>query len=174
LRTFRKYFKLNITKIEVPWLGSIEFAPNTVEKQAAYDIYIELTTRVTTQRLPEGQGMLREALTSLRTMFDFIRSTLHEAGLDSAYELGPVALAILNKGLRPFTAKWHPLLQVHESKKPAEVSAFDHEQSWEHAPQMRRELYELQDNLRLYAGALAKVAGVDKDIHAKFMDEHTH
>lgn len=170
-RKFRKYFKLNITKIEIPWFGSLEFAPNSIEQRAAYDIYIEITTRITTQRLDADNGLLREALTSMYSMFESTRKALHQSGLDSAYELAPIALAILNKGIRPFTAKWHPRLLAHEGIRPEEVSVFAHEQSWEYAAVMRQELYVLQDNLREYARALAKIAGVDEELHQRFMDE---
>lgn len=171
-RMLRKYLRLNISSVQLPWgLGSIDFAPNDQEKKAAWNLYIELTTRITTQRLDPNSGRLREALDSLYFLFNFTRNTLRDAGPEVAYEFGPVALSILNKGIRPFTAKWHPLLQAWEEQKPPNVSKLEHEHAWEHFQAMRNELLDLQDHLRMYAEALAKIAGVDIDLHDRFMDD---
>ncbi|MDX2162923.1 MAG: hypothetical protein SF162_16525 [bacterium] len=173
-RTVRKYFRLSISSVELPWgLGKIDFAPNDEERVAAWNLYIELTTRISTQRLDPEAGMLREALASLNSLFGFTRKTLSQCGPDVAYDLGPVALSILNKGIRPFTAKWHPLLKSWEFHKPEDVSDLEHEQQWPHNAQMRAELVQLQDALREYARALGKIAGVDSELHERLVkDEH--
>lgn len=67
---------------------------------------------------------------------------------------------MLNNGLRPFLAKWHPLLQAWEAKRPADTSPQAHEKAWEQEPQLRRELEALRSNLEQYAEALADIAGV--------------
>ncbi len=171
-RSFRKYFKINISEVKLPWgLGSIAFAPDSLQKKAAWDLYVELTTRVATQRLDPTHGLLREALASMHKLFEYTRSTLHTAGFEVAHEFGPVALAVLNRGIRPFLARWHPLLQSYEAGKPADISAYDYERAWEHYALMRKELNDLQNELREYARALAVIAGVDADLHDKFMTE---
>lgn len=171
-RSIRKYFRLSISSVQLPWgLGSIDFAPNDQEKRAAWNLYIEITTRITTQRLDPNTGMLREALDSLYFLYNFTRTTLRDAGPDVAYEFGPVALSILNKGIRPFTAKWHPLLAAWEEQRPPNVTKLDHERAWPHYDEMRTSLWDLQDHLRMYAAALAKIAGVDIDLHERYMDD---
>lgn len=66
------------------------------------------------------QGLVREALNSLYSLFGTTRGVLKAAGPDvgaSRDSVGGIALAqpaagiaVLNNGLRPFLAKWHPLL----------------------------------------------------------------
>ena len=72
-----------------------------------------------------------------------------------------VAIAVLNKGIRPFLSKWHPELQAWEVQRTFTVGAKDHERSWSKETQLRRELNALRDSLGRYAAELAKLAGVD-------------
>jgi hypothetical protein len=126
-----------------PQLGRLEFEANEVEQQAAWSLYVELTTRTAIQPLEIQTGLLRETLDSLHSLFGLTREILREAGPAVAHgpnSFGPVAIEVLNKGLRPFTSKWHPLLDAHEKKRPPDVSPLEHERNWEHYQQMRQEL----------------------------------
>ncbi len=129
---------------------------------------MELVTRIAIQPLGAEHGLLREALDSLYTLFARTREILQDAGPQVAVKgessLGFIAIRVLNEGIRPFTAKWHPLLLAHEEQRPEGISQYDHEQQWRQAGEMRTELAELQENLEVYAEALAKIAGVK---HAK-------
>ena len=71
------------------------------------------------------------------------------------------AIAVLNRGLRPFLAKCHPRLQVWESQRPVEVSPSEYEQKWSDALKLRRELEVLRGNLHNYSLALADIAGIE-------------
>ncbi|MFE0250340.1 hypothetical protein [Streptomyces sp. NPDC059010] len=57
---------------------------------AAYDIQVELVTRIGVQELAPGTGSLREALASLKSLIDFTRATLHtySIGLERGTETG--------------------------------------------------------------------------------------
>ena len=124
-------------------LGSIEFEPNEVEQNAAWSLYIELMTRVAVQPLHCQEGLLREVLDSVRSLFELTREVLREAGpevANNSQSLGPIALDILNKGIRPFTAKWHPLLLAHEEKRTTDKSQLEHERDWKYYKEMRQEL----------------------------------
>jgi len=143
-------------------LGKLEFEPDEVQQRAAWSLYVELTTRIATEPFDPKRGLLREVLNSLYSLFDLTREILREAGPDVAKgpnSFGPVAIDILNKGLRPFTTKWHPSLLAHEQKRPPGVSALEHEQAWEHAQEIQQELAELQEQMKVYADVLAQIAG---------------
>ena len=143
-------------------LGGITIEPNEAEQRAAWTLYVELMTRVAVQPLDPDTGLLSEALKSLYSLFDLTRKILLEAGSGVAHgpeSLGPVAIEVLNKGLRPFTAKWHPRLSDYETKRPAEMSQIEHERQWQYYDEMRDELAEVQEKMRSYAEALAKIAG---------------
>ena len=159
----KKRGKAKLT-VSLPFdLGQLEFEPNEVQQRAAWELYVELTTRIAVQPLCPDEGLMREALSSLYSVFDASREILRQAGplvAQGPNSFGPVAIQVLNKGLTPFLAKWHPLLLAHEQKRPPDVSARDHERSWEKAPEFRRELAQVQEQMMVYARALSKIAGV--------------
>ncbi len=143
-------------------LGQIDLEPNDMQEKAAWRLYVELTTRVAIQELQEDEGLLREALNSLYKVFQLTREVIRDAGPEIAQgpnSLGPVAINVLNKGLRPFMSKWHPRLLDHEAQRPQNVTPVTHERQWALHDEMRRDLNELQKNLQLYADALAQIAG---------------
>lgn len=164
----RKKEKAKLTKvaIKLPFaLGEAEWTPDARERDAAWELYVELVTRVAVQDLPVGQGLLREALTSLYSLFATTREILREAGPEVGAKLpsiGGLAIGVLNRGLRPFLAKWHPLLMAWESRRRPEISAGDHEAAWERADELRGQLQELRRQLSRYAQALGQAAGVDE------------
>jgi hypothetical protein len=98
-------------------------------------------------------------------MFAITRQILREAGPDvgaSRESVGGIAIAVLNKGLRPFLSKWHPTLQAWEAQRSPNVSPKEHEKNWSEEPNLRRELKEISINLEQYANALAEIIGIEK------------
>ncbi|SRR5260370_26209430 len=61
--------------LKLPFLGTINgiWEPDEVEQQAAWEMYVELITRVSLVELQPGEGLLHEALSSLYTLFDTTR-----------------------------------------------------------------------------------------------------
>lgn len=144
-------------------IGSVEWEADPTERRAAWSLYVELVTRIAVQPLEADQGLLREALTSLYNLFPVTRQILKEAGPDvgaSCDSVGGIAIAVLNNGLRPFLAKWHPLLQTCEAERPPNLSPKEHEQKWSEKSKLREELESLRKDLEQYANALAVIAGV--------------
>ena len=111
--------RLKKVSINLPFgIGGAEWEADPTERRAAWSLYVELVTRVAVQPLGREEGVLREALSSLHSLFGTTRQVLREAGPDvgtSRESLGGIAIAVLNRGLRPFLAKWHPLLQAWEN-----------------------------------------------------------
>ena len=156
--------KLKKVSVNLPFgIGGAEWEADVTERKAAWALYVELVTRITLQSLEADRGLLREALDSLYSMFAITRQILREAGPDvglSSASVGGIAIAVLNKGLRPFLSKWHPLLQTWEAQKPPTTSPKEHEKNWSQEPQMRQELLLLGKELEQYANALAEIVGV--------------
>jgi hypothetical protein len=158
--------KVKATKLAVglPFnLGSLELEPDEAERQVAWELYVELTTRVAIEPLGSGEGLMRESLDSLHDIFDTTRTILKRAGPSIARNpesVGAIALEVLNRGVRPILAKWHPLLRAHEERRPEGYSAVQHEQDWERIADLRLELDRLQEEMQVYLEALAKIAGV--------------
>jgi hypothetical protein len=156
--------KLNLHVLEIS--GSWE--PNDAERRAAWEVYVELVTRVTVFPLAADQGLLREALTSLYSLFATTREVLRRHGpeiaapgrADSQYSLGYLAVAILNFELRPVLSQWHPALEDWEAHRPPETSRLAHERAWDRADELRAELERVRRNLADYADLLAAASGV--------------
>ena len=49
------------------------WVPDDDERSAAWEMYVELVTRVSVVGLGPGEGLLREALTSLYQLYDITR-----------------------------------------------------------------------------------------------------
>lgn len=153
----------NVT-VSLPFgIGSASWEADPTERNAAWELYVELVTRVAVQSLATDVGTAREAMSSLYNLFASTREILRKAGpgVGASHDsVGGIAIAVLNNGLRPFLSKWHPLLQAWEAQNPEGISAPVHEKAWEQEPALRSELEALRQNLAEYAAALAIIAGV--------------
>jgi len=125
-----------------------ELAIRQPDRDAAWDLYVELVTRITTQPLPRNDGTDQSALDSVYALFGLTRQAIKAHGRHCR-EFSRLAIVILNQKVRPFTSKWHRI---------AETEGFSKE---EHREQFRTELEELQELLRGYAKLLATLAEVE-------------
>lgn len=144
-------------------IGQLEFEPDEVEQRAAWQLYVELMTRVATLPFEPGTGFIREALSSLYEIISVTREVLREAGPTVAQgpdSLGNVAIQVIVQGIRPFLSKWHPMLLEHEYECPTDANPYEHERLWERSAQFHKELDQLQAQMLLYLDALGRIAGV--------------
>jgi hypothetical protein len=157
-------------KLGLPYIGGVEGTEqqDEREREAAWEMYVELVTRIAVVELRPGEGLVREALTSLYSLFETTRAILRKYGPAVAkakgegdLSFGSLAVTILNGVLRPLLARWHPLLQDHEARRPEGISTLAHEQAWEHEAELRGELERVRVALVDYANVLAEVAGVE-------------
>lgn len=157
---------LKSVTVSLPFgLGSATWEADDTERNAAWELYIELVTRIAVQILDHEQGTVREALSSLYSLFGSTRDILRKYGPGvgaSHKSVGGIAIEVLNVGLRPFMSKWHPLLQTWEAQKVSGLSPQEHEKAWEYEPQVRQELADLRKELEIYANALAEISGVKR------------
>lgn len=172
-----KLFGKKRTKLEsievtlnIPYLGGIRgtWLPNDAEKKAAWELYVELVTRISVVELKNGEGILREALNSLYSIFQTTREILRWYGADVAVprkegelSFGLLAIKILNYQLRPVLSKWHPLLADYEEQKKSGISIKAHEDKWEYNQELRDELNRTREVLIQYSKYLAQVANVE-------------
>jgi hypothetical protein len=129
----------------------IDFSSNDIHKNASWEMYIEMQTRITTQDLDEDEGDEASALESIAKLFQITIYILKKYGKHSS-EFSRIALFILNEKIRLFTSKWHKLSvngAFNDNKKCQNV---------------RKELKELQVILKGYNLLLADMAGVE-DLH---------
>ncbi|MFJ4986980.1 hypothetical protein ACIP9H_24640 [Streptomyces sp. NPDC088732] len=155
---YRRSVQLTEVRLVLPG-SEMTFKANTDMRQAALRMFFQAATRVATRPLDDGSGNLREALASLKTLFDMYREPLESGSAppppsdgDSVHEL---VLDILNFELAPFLATWHPRLRAFEEAHPDED-----ETAWPHNAEFRQALRELQRNLRPYIVGLGEIAGI--------------
>ena len=129
-------------------IAKAEISFKSFDNDAAWELYIEMLTRIVTQRLPSESGDEQSALDSVYTLFSTTREILRRYG-KNAIEFSKVAVPILNQVVRPFTAKWH---------RESLAGAFDNEKKCQ---EFRIELEKLLNDLRKYNRMLAEIAGVE-------------
>jgi hypothetical protein len=158
--------KLKSVTVKLPWVEG-ELVADEGQQRAAWEMYVELVTRIAVQPLGPDEGMLREALASLYALFGETRRILREYGPDVAIpqkkkllSFGQLAVDVLNHGLRPFLARWHPLLLAWESTRTPAVSVRDHERAWPRESELRSALEDTRRQLQAYADILAEICGV--------------
>lgn len=141
-------WNLSGLKINVGVL-SAEFKPNDADRDAAWAMYIELVTRITTQSLADEDGDEAAALASVHALFKLTRDILKGTGMREAREFAKIAVVILNQKVRPFTAKWHRLSLAGAFTDTARCREF------------RDELAALQAVLLHYTRLVGYMAGVE-------------
>ena len=120
----------------------------TPDKDAAWELYVEMLTRITIQPLPSEHGDEATALESVYNLFPVTREILKRQGRH-CIEFTKVAVPVLNQIVRPFTAKWHR----------AKVEGVF--QRKEGCVEFRKELETLQKDLKKYTRLLADIAEVE-------------
>lgn len=76
------------------------------DRDAAWEMYVEMLTRIVTQPLPDNAGDERAALESVYALFPICREILRRRGRQTI-QFSKVIIPVLNQVVRPFTAKWH-------------------------------------------------------------------
>lgn len=146
-REWLEKWSMSSLKITVPFL-EMDWAPKDKDKDAAWELYIELLTRITTQPLVAEHGDEKTALESVYKIFQLTRETIKHHGRE-CIEFTKIAVVVLNQIIRPFTAKWHLLVLEHAFRDSEKCRIF------------REELSVLQSKLQIYTKMLAQMAGVE-------------
>ena len=145
-KSWLEYWKLDNPGISEDRL--LEFwAPQEADRGLAWDLYVELMTRITTQDLDDNEGDDVTALKSVYTLFPLSRDYMHHHGVRSV-NTAALLTAYLNQKVRSFTAKWH---KRSLDEKWEESSHQPH-------PEFRADLKTLQPVLRQLADALSHLA----------------
>lgn len=137
-----KSIKLNAKFLE------LEFEPKQSDRDAAWELYVELLTRIASQPLLSQDGDESTALDSIHELFNITRSIVRKYGV-GCIEFTKIAVVVLNQIVRPFTAKWHKISTNNGFNDPEQCKLF------------REELNSLQRNLKIYTKMLADMAQVE-------------
>ncbi|MFE6400443.1 hypothetical protein [Streptomyces alboflavus] len=155
--------------LTIPFVGEVTglWEPADAERTAAWQLYFQLASRVAVVPLERDEGVLREALSSLYSLYDVTRGILHEHGPAVAPPVPPgrltfgvLAMVTLNRVLRPLLTVWHPKLAAYEALRPDDQDPVTYERAWPEADELRRQLDATREALRSLARTLQQVAGV--------------
>jgi len=164
IQVYRRAAQLTEVKVTIPQFSELTFVVNNEARQVAWKLFVETVTRIATQPLDDDKGLLREALTSLYSLFAITRETLKNSRpsipVPGSQTVEHLAVTMLNWELRPLLSKWHARLRQFEQMHPSEP-----ESAWPEAAECRRELRVSQESLRSYALGFARLAGV-RDVEA--------
>ena len=146
LRKLLEKWDLTSLRIKTPFLD-MDWEPKDEDKNAAWELYVELITRISTQRVLPEEGDEAAALKSIYDLFGLTRQTIKRHGRYSI-NFTRIAVVVLNQKVRPFTAKWHRRML------PGPLGEADRQA-------FRAELDSLQTDLRNYTRLLADLADVE-------------
>lgn len=146
LKDFLAKANLSSLKFTIPFM-EMEFSFSNADKEAAWELYVELLTRCATRKMKADEGENEEALDSLYSLFGTTREILKKYKSDCV-NFSKIAIAVLNQIIRPFLSKWHRIsLNMQESNM-----------NWDG---FREELELLQCELQKYLILLAEMAGIE-------------
>ena len=118
------------------------------DRDAAWEMYVEMLTRIVTQPLPDDTGDEKATLESVHALFLIVREILRRHGRQTI-QFSKVIIPVLNQVVRPFTAKWHRL---------SLLGAFEDEAA---RREFRGDLRDLLADMRNCNRMLAEVAEVE-------------
>ena len=150
--------------LKLPGIGGVSgtWEPDQSEIRAAWELYVEMVTRTPLGGFSPQEGSVREALTSIYSLFDTTRGILRKYGPSVArpksgkeLSFGYLAVSMLNLVLRPLLTKWHPQLRSWERDNSSLA-----ENEWHGRCDFLEALNNTGDQLRQYASLFAEVAEV--------------
>ncbi len=148
MRWSEKLAKWNLTSVKINIkFAEMEFTYNDMDEKAAWEMYVEIITRILSRPLLYNNGDEKTALNSIYTLFSTTRNLLKMYGREGQ-TFSKLAVVILNQIIRPFTAKWHNI-SIQGFQNEAENMEF------------REDLKILQEEIKKYMVALAELANVE-------------
>lgn len=146
--------------VTIPQLSKVTFAVTRDHKVMARRIVVQMASRVAIQPLKDDTGRADEALSSLYTLFTFVRDLLDEdattKGTPGRPKVDVLALNMLNRHLRPFLSEWHRRYEDWRGAHPDEPEA-----GWPDDERFRADLRRLRGELQPIAVAFARMADYD-------------
>ena len=119
--------------------------PTDLDREAAWILYTEIRSRISTQPLHYRSGDEETALDSLYNLFAITRKTIEEKGPECRH-FASFAIQMLNAHIRPLTAKWH------KRKIDGQIQHDDDRRDF------RKELTAVQEHLVEFCRLFGKIA----------------
>ena len=151
--------------LKLPGIGiQGTWEPDECEIRAAWELYVELVTRSPLGEILPAEGLTRESLSSIYSLFDTTRAILRSSGPSVArpragrrLSFGYLAVSMLNLVLRPLLSKWRPRILLWEHTNP---DASERDWEWVYGRELLDDLSAVKEQLEQYADLFTEVAGV--------------
>lgn len=130
--------------------GEEFWAPTDADRALAWDIYVEMRTRITIQSLDDEEGDDIAVLTSIHQLFSIARESMRSHGVQCA-NTSTLITIFLNDHVREFTTKWHRISRQDK---------WENQQGLIHK-EFRTGLKETQKKLKIFASALSHLANAN-------------
>lgn len=158
---------ISTTEITVPIAGgslTLNIAKN--DRQAAWNIYTQLSTRVAAVEFDESFDSAYLVHQSLYKMFDLIREEISKIPVervrgDKSDNTVVFYMDILNKGIRPHLSKWHLPLEAFvktEREKHPNESYFEIEKKFPLRKELIESLKAMNIRMNGYSKSLLMIA----------------
>ena len=154
-------------KISIPGWLSVTLAPNKSERRAAWQLYVELATRIASRPFDVPPDRPARALESLYSVVVLTRQILRDAGPDVARSdkaFGPLTIRFLSEVLISFLQRWHEPLRDYEATRGEKESVTAHERKWDRFEALCDELAVLQEKTGALHPRRSEIAGVTRVI----------
>ncbi len=157
-------YKCKEIHLSIPQFSEMTFIVDDLHRRVAWSLFVETITRISTQPLKPEEGFVREALNSLYSLFQITRDLLKSMEPSKDIDRNKMtvemfAISMLNDELRPFLAKWHPILTDFETRNPDKLDS-----EWDLNTECRKELEKVRSQTINYAigfGELAEVKNLE-------------
>ncbi len=154
----------NTVTVSLP-SGSLEFKAQREDRRIAWEIFVQIRTRIAAVDFRENEDSLLHINKSLYELFSFIRDKILSLPLktvtrDKNGNLVEFYLAILNDGIRPFLTKWHiSVSHFHEKMKDSGKSAIEIDKEFlEKNPSILGDVKSLNQRMKKFASVLHRIA----------------
>lgn len=143
--------------------------PSKSERAAAFELFVELSVRVTVPAIEGEGGSIRSQLDRLGTIPELTSEIIRRHGLEVArgrsdgnLTLAAVALRVVREIIEPRLAMWEIRLSDHEDRRSAsdgDVPPGEWEFDWDERTACEKDLEGMRREVRAYLDTLAAIAG---------------
>lgn len=146
-------WKMTSLKINAGFL-EMQWAPKKEDKKAAWELYIELLTRLSKNIKDLNSGEEKkevEIINAINSLFPIIRQVIKDNG-SGCTEFTKISILVMNQIIRPFSAKWSNKLILEINYDKVLIDQF------------YNELSVLLSHLNLFLLMLADMSELEQDL----------
>jgi len=162
---FSDFVNTNEVQITTPFGAHFTLNVAQNDREAAWRIYTQLSTRVASVDFNEEYDSLTRSHNSLHKVFEIVRGEIAAIPVkriknDKSDATVKFYLDILNQGIRPYLSKWSIPLETwveNEKKKHPNKSVLEIERSFPDYPKAIEEFKAMNSRMKFYSDRLLEI-----------------